>query len=178
MGLIKKVQFIIFLLALLSISNVQSQEVVSWEPDFRFSWNDFKGAAPINSRAAATTASGITYRFSTYYENNELQIDYKVFAYFYPIKSWYKPALCNDITLLHEQLHFDITELYARKLRKKLAEEKFTKNVKEEIRKIYKATIRQLNDFQNKYDSETNYSRNLPVQERWVKEIEEALRKR
>lgn len=178
MGLIKKVHFIIFLLALLSISNVQSQEVVSWEPDFRFTWNDFKGAAPINSRAAATTASGITYRFSTFYENNELQIDYKVFAYFYPTKSWYKPALCNDITLLHEQLHFDITELYARKLRKKLAEAKFTKNVKEEIRKIYKATIRQLNDFQNKYDSETNYSRNLPVQERWVKEIEEALSKR
>ncbi|SIR03120.1 protein of unknown function [Maribacter ulvicola] len=149
---------------------------MSWEPGFRFTWNDFRGAAPITSRAAATTASGITYRFTTFYENNELQVDYKVFAYFYPTKSWYKPELCNDVTLLHEQLHFDITELYARKLRKQLAETKFTKNVKEEIRKIYKATIRQLNDYQNRYDSETNYSRNLPVQERWVQEIEEALR--
>tara|TARA_R110000764_G_scaffold4342_7_gene17972 strand:+ start:196 stop:384 length:189 start_codon:yes stop_codon:yes gene_type:complete len=62
-------------------------------------------------------------------------------------------------------------------MRKQLAETKFTKNIKEEIKKIYKATIRQLNDFQNKYDSETNYSRNLPVQERWVKEIEAALKK-
>ncbi|MDF4204814.1 DUF922 domain-containing protein [Maribacter sp. SA7] len=149
---------------------------MSWKPDFRFTWNDFKGDAPITSRAAATTASGITYRFSTFYENNELQVDYKVFAYFYPTKSWYKPKLCNDVTLLHEQLHFDITELYARKLRKQLSETKFTKNVKEEIRKIYKATIRQLNDFQNKYDSETNYSRNLVVQKRWVEEIAEALK--
>ncbi|MDO6473399.1 DUF922 domain-containing protein [Maribacter sp. 1_MG-2023] len=176
MGLIKKAHLILFLFALLTISNVQSQEVVSWEPNFRFTWSDFKGAAPITSRAAATTASGITYRFSTFYENNELQVDYKVFAYFYPTKSWYKPKLCNDDTLLHEQLHFDITELYARKLRKQLAGTKFTKNVKEEIRNIYKATIRQLNDFQNKYDSETNYSRNLPVQERWVKEIEHVLK--
>mgnify|MGYP003653006177 CR=1 FL=1 len=176
MGLIKKAHFILILLALLTISNVQSQEVVSWEPNFRFTWSDFKGAVPVTSGAAATTASGLTYRFFTFYENDELHVDYKVFAYFYPTKSWYKPALCNDITLLHEQLHFDITELYARKLRKKLAETKFTENVKEEIRKIYKATIRQLNDFQNKYDSETNYSRNLPVQELWVKEIESALK--
>lgn len=175
MGLIKRAHFIFFFLTLLTIFNVQGQEVVSWEPDFRFTWNDFKGEAPITSRAAATTACGITYRFSTFYENNELQVDCKVFAYFYPTKSWYKPELCNEVTLLHEQLHFDITELYARKLRKKLAETKFTKNVKEEIRKIYKATIRQLNDFQNKYDTETNYSRNLPVQKRWAKEIEEAL---
>ncbi|WP_339728995.1 DUF922 domain-containing protein [Maribacter stanieri] len=177
MGLIKKAHLILVLLATLTISYVQCQEVVSWEPDFRFTWNDFKGDVPITSGAAATTASGITYRFSTYYENDELKVDYNVYAYFYPTKSWYKPKLCNEVTLLHEQLHFDITELYARKMRKQLAETKFTKNIKEEIKKIYKATIRQLNDFQNKYDSETNYSRNLPVQERWVKEIEAALTK-
>jgi hypothetical protein len=58
-----------------------------------------------------------------------------------------------------------------------LANTTFTDNVKEEVRRIYKATLRQLNDFQNKYDSETDYSRNLPVQERWVKEIREALNK-
>ena len=61
-------------------------------------------------------------------------------------------------------------------MRKQLAETKFTENVKEEVRKIYKSTLRQLNDFQNKYDSETNYSRNLTVQERWVNEIEAALK--
>ncbi|MGB2759905.1 MAG: DUF922 domain-containing protein, partial [Maribacter stanieri] len=121
MGLIKKAHLILVLLATLTIPYVQCQEVVSWEPNFRFTWNDFKGDVPITSGAAATTASGITYRFSTYYENDELKVDYNVYAYFYPTKSWYKPKLCNEVTLLHEQLHFDITELYARKMRKQLA---------------------------------------------------------
>jgi len=175
LGFIKKINLIVFLGALFSYASLQCQEEVVWTPDFRFSWNDFKGSVPKSSSAAATTASGISYDFSTFYDKKKLKIDYNVYAYFYPLKSWYKPQLCNDITLQHEQLHFDITELYARKLRKQLTEATFSKNVKEEVRKMYKAILRQLNDFQNKYDSETNYSRNLPVQERWVLEIEEAL---
>ena len=176
MGFIGKTYLVFSLLILFSVSWVQSQEEVEWSTDFRFTWADFKGPAPITSSAAATTASGINYNFSTFYENNELKVDYKVSAYFYPKRSWYKPEVCNDVTLSHEQLHFDITELYTRKMRKQLAVTKFTENVKEEVRKIYKTTLRQLNDFQNKYDSETNYSRNLIVQERWAKEIETALK--
>lgn len=154
---------------------MQSQEEVIWEPALRLSWSDFKGNVPEGTSAAATTASGISYNFSTFYEGEELKIDFKVQSFFYPSKSWYKPEVCTDVTLLHEQLHFDITELYTRKLRERLAVASYTKNVKEEVRKIYKVTLRQLNDFQNKYDSETNYSRNLPVQERWVSEIKAAL---
>lgn len=166
-----------FILTLFSIYTAQGQKEVLWEPDFRLSWKDFKGAVPVGSSAAATTASGISYNFSTFYEGGEMKINFKVQSFFYPSKSWYKPKVCNEVTLLHEQLHFDITELYTRKLREQLANENFSKNVKEEVRKIYKSTLRQLNDFQNKYDSETNYSRNLLVQERWVDEIETALRR-
>ncbi len=157
------------------MATVQSQEAVRWTSDFRLNWEDFKGTVPESSAAAATTSSGISYDFSTYYEGNQLKIDVRVFTYFYPSRSWYKPKISNEVTLAHEQLHFDITELYARKMRKQLANTQFSENVKEEVRKIYSANLRQLNDFQNKYDAETNYSRNLPVQNRWFTEIEKAL---
>ena len=124
MGFIDKTYLVFSLLILFSVPLVQSQEEVEW------------------STAAATTASGISYNFSTSYENNELKVEYTVSAYFYPTRSWYKPEVCNDVTLMHEQLHFDITELYARKMSKQLAETKFTENVKEEVLKIYKNTIR------------------------------------
>ncbi len=42
--------------------------------------------------------------------------------------------------------------------------------------RLYKKTLRQLNDFQNKYDSETDYSRNLIVQQKWILEIAEKLK--
>ncbi|TLP81886.1 DUF922 domain-containing protein [Maribacter sp. ACAM166] len=154
---------------------MQSQKGVQWRPDVRLSWEDFIGTDPVGSSAAATTASGISYNFETFYEGDERKVHFNVHTYFYPEQSWYKPKFCNEMTLLHEQLHFDITELYARKLREQLANTKFSENIKEEVRKIYKVIIRQLNDFQNKYDSETDYSRNLTVQERWLDEIESAL---
>ena len=174
MGFVKKLRLALFF-ALCVITSGHGQEEIAWKSDVLLKWDDFKGPVPVGSSAAATTASGISYDFSTFYKGDELKIDFKVTTYFYPTRSWYKPKVCNEVTLLHEQLHFDITELYTRKMRKQLANTKFTRNVKEEVRKIYNATLRQLNDFQNKYDSETNYSRNLIVQERWVKEIKSAL---
>ena len=160
---------------LCGISMLYGQEEVLWRPDLKLTWEDFKGTVPAGSTAAATTASGISYDFSTEYTGDKMHVNFRVFSFFYPEKSWYRPKICTDVTLLHEQLHFDITEVYTRKMREQLEQTTFTKNVKEEVRSIYKKILRQLNDFQNKYDSETNYSRNLPVQERWVKEIEKAL---
>lgn len=158
------------------VCSVQGQDEIPWKQDYRLSWSNFKGKPPKSSSAAATTASGISYSFSTFYEGKELKIDFNVASFFYPTKSWYRPKVCTNVTLQHEQLHFDITELYARKLRARLADASYTENVKEEVRSMYKSTLRMLNDFQNKYDSETNYSRNLPMQEKWTNEIKAALK--
>lgn len=152
-----------------------AQEEVPWDKGKRLSWKDFKGEVPITVGAAATTASGISYQFSTYYEGNKMMVDYKVNAFFYPTKSWYRPDICNDTTLVHEQLHFDISELFARKMSLEMAKTSFTKNVKEEVRAIYKRTLRDLNDFQNRYDDETDYSRNVPQQIAWIAKIDKAL---
>ena len=96
---------------------------------------------------------------------------------FFPEKSWYRPELCDSIILSHEQLHFDIAELHARKLRKKLAETQFTENIREEIREIYDDMLKRLYIFQNRYDRETNFSRNLQKQLFWNQEIARELRR-
>ncbi|MFS4467646.1 DUF922 domain-containing protein [Maribacter sp. 2210JD10-5] len=151
------------------------QEEMAWNEDRRLRWEDFKGNVPLGSSAAATTASGISYQFSTYYENDELKLDYEVNSFFYPTKSWYKPQISNEIILAHEQLHFDITEVFTRKMRKELAQKQFTKNVKKEVRTIYKRILKELNDYQNDYDKETDFSRNIEKQDAWVKKIKKIL---
>lgn len=153
------------------------QEEVLWQPGKRLYWKDFKGEVPSGSGAAATTASGISYQFSTSYKDGEMVVDYEVNAFFYPTKSWYKPKMCNDVTLIHEQLHFDITELFARQMRKKMAATKFTKNIKAAVKVIYTNTLEELNNFQNRYDNETDYSRNIPQQKIWIRKIQKALSK-
>lgn len=174
MGALKIVVFT-FLVCLPGFALAQQEEVIPWSADRKLRWSDFKGSYLKTQWAAATTASSISYEFSTFEDNGQLFIDFKVGCEFYPNKSWYRPELCDALILSHEQLHFDIAELHARKMRKRLAETQFTKNIKDEVKTIYKALIKELNIFQNKYDHETNFSRNLEKQLIWNKMIADAL---
>ena len=163
------------LFSTLGFNNSQDYETVAWSSENKLTWKDFKGKAPSNDRAAATTASGISYQFSTLGSNGEIEIDYEVSTFFYPNKSWYQPHLCDSVILSHEQLHFDISELFARKMRNRLATSKFTQNVKAEVKQIYREILEELEDFQNCYDDQTNFSRDLEQQLLWNAKIAEAL---
>jgi len=155
---------------------IAQEEEVLWNAQERLTWADFKDQPPANDNAAAVTASGITYSFSSLQTKNGIEADFKVMAYFYPYKSWYKPEVCNDLILSHEQLHFDISELYARKFRDILRKKRFTKNIKAEVREIYKQVLKELAMFQDRYDEETNYSRNSEKQLLWNKKVADALK--
>ncbi|GMN09437.1 hypothetical protein MTsPCn9_01070 [Croceitalea sp. MTPC9] len=164
-----------FLLLGLSCFSQEIEDSYLWNKDFRLTWEDFKGAVPPDAVPAATTASGISYKYSANLIHHEVKLDFEVNAFFYPNESWYKPDVCNNLILSHEQLHFDISELFARKMRRRLSETSFSDNVKSEIRKIYKETLEELSDFQDRYDWETNFSRNREQQLRWNKQIAAAL---
>lgn len=174
MGTLKSIIGLLILVTLYS-SSLWAQEEIAWSSGYRLNWKDFTGVAPTGAEAAATTASGISYSFSTYYVNGEMKVDFKVQSFFYPNKSWYRPAICNDVTLLHEQLHFDISEVFARKMNREMARTKFSKNIKQEVRTIYKRILRELDKFQNQYDLETDFSRNFEKQKTWQKQITRLL---
>lgn len=174
MGTLKAITLIVICL-IFNSGLGQEDEVIEWHPGKKLTWADFKGKPSNISKAAAITASGITYSFSAQGTADKMKLDFKVSCHFYPYKSWYKHKLANSIVLGHEQLHFDITEVYARKMRQQLAKTKFTKNAKAEVKEIYRNILRELNDFQNKYDSETNFSRDTVQQLIWNKKIRKAL---
>lgn len=149
----------------------QGEEMIPWSTERRLEWSDFKGKPFKTAWAAAVTASGITYEFSSVVENGNVNLDIKISTFFYPTESWVQPKLANGVILSHEQLHFDISELFARKMRKRVAETTFTKNVKAEIKKIYREVLKELSAFQKKYDYETNFSRNLEKQLAWNQSV-------
>ncbi len=176
MGSIKRILFFL-LFIVMGFNDSQEYETIAWSPEKKLAWQDFRGKAPSNDRAAATTASGISYQFSTSGSSGEIELDYLVSTFFYPNKSWYQPSLCDSLILSHEQLHFDISELYARKMRNRLASSSFTQNVKAEFKQIYKEVLEELEEFQNLYDDQTNFSRDLEQQLIWNNKIQEALSK-
>ncbi|WP_394749763.1 DUF922 domain-containing protein [Spongiimicrobium salis] len=174
MRTLKNIGFGILLL-ICSIGFSQEEEI-PWSASRKLVWTDFKGAPQNNSDAAATTASGISYGFSAQMDSRgNTVVDYEVNAFFYPNESWYKPSLSSDLILSHEQLHFDIAELFARKMRAQLSKMTFSKNVKKEIRQVYQSTIKALQAYQREYDRATNFSRNREQQLLWVEKINKAL---
>lgn len=174
LGTLKCIAFSAFVLTVGFVFS-QEEEAILWSPDLKLQWENFKGRPFKTAWASAVTASGISYEFSSVENNGRFELNIKVDTYFYPAQSWYQPKLCDTVVLGHEQLHFDISELYAQKMRKRLANATFTKNVKTEIKAIYKSILKELANFQKKYDYETNFSRNLRQQLLWNKEIEKRL---
>nr|WP_299341944.1 DUF922 domain-containing protein [Allomuricauda sp.] len=172
-----KIAFIGFLLFFVFFGQAQEiEESIPWSPDLKLTWADFKGKIPPAAVPAATTASGISYRYSANLIHHEVDLDFEVTAFFYPNESWYKPEVCDDLILSHEQLHFDIAELFARKMRRELERTSFSDNVKAEIRRIYKDILQELQDYQERYDWETNFSRNREKQLEWNERVGKALR--
>ncbi len=151
----------------IALGNPPEKQLV-WDSAYRLSWSDFKGQPQENVDAVAITASGLSSSFSARTSPTRLvDYTYTVIAHFYPEKSWFKPGKVNEIVLAHEQLHFDITELNARKLRQNIAEFNFTLNIKPEMNFLVDKANKDLAIMQELYDDQSNYSMSIEAQKKW-----------
>lgn len=167
-----------YLLVFLLLGFTSKEQSILWSEDYRLDWSDFKGAPNYNSDAVAITASGLSFGLTAKTTSSKLlEFTATVEARFYPDQSWYKKEHVNNIILAHEQLHFDITELHARKFRKQIAETNFTVNIKSELNHLNKKINKELKAYQEKYDSESNYSRTIEAQKQWQILIKQELKK-
>jgi len=157
----------VFIAALsIILSSATDKNKILWTPDFLLQWKDFTGRVKKTGTSIALTAGSIEYSF----------MDNKpgVFAYFVKNKSWYIRKTASDYLLRHEQYHFNIAELYARKIRKQIIESNLAKDAKK-LDKAFKKNFREFSAFQRKYDEETNHSIIEEEQERWENEIDRQL---
>ena len=98
-------------------------------------------------------------------------------CFFIKSKSWAK-SKNNDILLIHEQGHFDIAELFARKLRKAFAEYKFNyKTVGKDIDNLFLLNKQERAKMDALYDKETKHSQDKQQQILWNKRIKTELNK-
>lgn len=146
--------------------DLQPKDVITWSPDVKLTWNDFKADPEMGNPHAAISNLGI--RAPMKGPPAEARID----AYFDPQKSWVKPEKDVPHLLAHEQGHFDITEIYARKLRKEMGEFKFTqKNLSAQYERLFTKVTDELSLEQKRYDQETNWSQNKEKQAEWLEMI-------
>ncbi len=151
---------------------------MTWTESLKLTWDNFKDQPDPNSDVVAITASGLTFQYTIQKENDEIiGFTTEVKTSFYPEKSWVKPESTNPHILSHEQLHFDITALHARKFKQQLSKLKVSKNLVEILDSIHYQIQADLKMMQNLYDTETDFSRNIKVQAHWEQRVQEELLK-
>ncbi|WP_230080311.1 DUF922 domain-containing protein [Winogradskyella marina] len=172
----KNLLIIITLLFLGVPSNEEAS--VTWNETTKLTWSDFKASPDLKSGAVAVTASGITFGYSVK-TSDERIVDFSttVQAHFYPNKSWYVKEKGNAYILAHEQLHFDITELYARKFRAQITKLTVNQNVKEQMKRLHATINEAVNETQKRYDEQTKHSMNREMQKQWEVTIQNELSK-
>ncbi|MEO5776395.1 MAG: hypothetical protein ABIQ27_05795 [Flavobacterium sp.] len=145
-----------------------NNDTIVWSGKNRLTWDDFKGS-PDNPKVyvKANTASGIYAKQIRVAGKVKIR-KYKIQSYFMKNNSWTK--VHDEKVLKHEQLHFDITELYARKLRKSF-DSLNTKGVTDKIvyEKIYNSNFTKANEYQDVYDGEVYF--NEIKQQEWIDKI-------
>jgi IS1 family transposase len=156
-----------FSLLLIAITLIQpNNNLIPWSTTTKLTWSDFKGNPDPHSPNAALTSSNINIEFG--YNNTGFQ--YSIRCVFDKNRSWVRIA--TDEVLAHEQGHFDIAEIYARRLNKALATYRFNvQTVSKDVNDVYSSMMKEHRQMQAQYDQETDYSRNRPKQAEWLKKI-------
>lgn len=166
---------------IVGIAQAQNEDSkILWAKNTRINWSDFQGTPPKFSYYEANTNAGIsfTWKFENY--SKKTKLIYTIENIFYPKLSWVYSTSKSDILLNHEQLHFDISELHARKLRKIISNVDSTKLNKTFLSysKMIHGQIMKVNrEMQNAYDAETNHGLNEEAELRWQLFIKEELSK-
>lgn len=155
----------------LKSTRVENGESIPWTSERRLSWEDFlcKPERGTDAVASTSTSLGLAYKVE------KGKLSYSITCDFSKHKSW--GLLKNDYILAHEQGHFDITEIYARKLHQALMEyEVNPRTFKKDLSTIYQNIVQEKEDMQESYDGETDHSRRKSVQLEWHEKIQQMLK--
>ena len=147
---------------------------IAWEKDYQLAWNDFKGQAQTSSALDAYTMLGISLEVIG---QKDGKVEMGVFGYFEKNKSWVKSGEKTDHLLLHERKHFDLCEVYRRKLIKKLEAKKSYNydTFSDDVGKMFNENFEAYTKEQERYDEETHHSQKKEDQIKWNKFITKEL---
>lgn len=154
----------------------QKDSLIPWSSNRKLTWNDFKGkpdTITFRGHHAVTAVLIPTENFKAYDDSVVMDLP----CYFAVDKSWM--VVATQSLLMHEQGHFDIAEIIARKMRKELSNyistdgEATTKFFQTIDDKYY---IKENNALNKAYDKETDFSKNAEGQKLWNAKIAKMLK--
>lgn len=155
--------------AALSIDAALKNHVV-WSETRRLTWDDFKALPDTGNPHHALTAANLAVNAKC----KDSKFTYIVNCVFLPEQSWTKNNSSEKL-LAHEQLHFDLTEVHARQLRRDL-EALNCGNLKANLNPTVAKAFKTWKAEQDAFDKECRHGLDKEVQQAWEEDIALRLR--
>lgn len=146
---------------------------IAWSAKRALVWSDYGGRPEVTSPAAAMTVYRLSYEDQCALD----RYSFSVTSLFQPAQSWVKTSAITSADsgrglLIHEQGHFDLSEVGARKLRRALSQLQHPCGMTSvERNAIVERHIREDRAAQSRYDTVTQYGIHQAQQVRLVIEI-------
>jgi len=159
-------------------SGKSKNNTITWNKYRKLKTSDFQAKRSRgNKNTAATTASAFGFNIT----DKNGHISGNIFVRFYKDDSWWNPenetSRRKQLILKHEQLHFDICELYGRKLYREIMKLKSKNQLNSRnLDRLHKRLEKEYHHFQDLYDKETDHSLNADAQRKWNKKVDKELR--
>jgi len=169
----------------------QSTPLIPWDPQRPLTWADFQGVPPSNASQlseAAMIAMELKY-YATYTVKSERGNGYAWVGWvetaivsntMNPRFSWVVRSRATDAILRHEQVHFDLNEVYRRRLESELLKIRVQGPTAEATLSALSAEIERVGDglldwadnvIHDRYDAETGSGTRADVQARWEQDV-------
>jgi len=143
-----------------------------WSAERRLTLEDFHAEPDAASRGAALTVYEIQARTSCEVDGPAFHVSVR----FLPGQSWIKPPQRVAQILEHEQGHFDLAEVSARRLRIELASLDLPcRDGSDAFKQLVAETNRRDGDLQRSYDRQTMFGTDITAQRQWETRIKSWL---
>ncbi len=146
-----------------------NNEQLTWSAHRRLTWEDFKGQPDEENKHHALTAANLAVNAKC----KDNQYTYIVNCVFLPEQSWTKNKHSEKL-LIHEQLHFDLTEVHARQLRRDL-QQLDCKRIKTDLNAVVANAFKNWKAEQDHFDQASRHGVDKQEQQVWAAGIAKRL---
>ena len=157
--------------------DLAADHAFAWAAGRPLAWSDFQGSPPSEGSEGAKTS----YTLYSGWNCRGDVFEVRVIAGFRPRESWVKAIVLNDSAqrrsiLRHEQTHFDLTEVHARRMWRVLRDlSRPCAKTDAELNALVQRLAQDEKAEQRRYDDETNHGLLADKQAAWSRDVARRL---